>query len=243
MQHADPELLSLIALGEPEPPEIREHLAGCQVCLGEVESLREVVDAARVPMPDLAGVAAVPPPPRVWEAIAAATGGTTAPAVPVLAPGRRDRLSRRGRRSRLPGLVAAACLVIGVAVGATGATVIGREPSVPADAATVVASVRLAELPGTTGASGEAKVVRTAGGRRLEVDVAGLQRRPGFYEVWLIDKDLRRMYPVGVLDGDRATFTLPPGVDVDDFPVVDVSVEPLDGDPTHSGTSVLRGRI
>lgn len=38
-------------------------------------------------------------------------------------------------------------------------------------------------------------------------------------------------------------YAVPSGVDAGRFPVVDVSLEPPDGDPTHSGTSVLRGTL
>ena len=34
---------------------------------------------------------------------------------------------------------------------------------------------------------------------------------------------------------------LPEGIDLAEHPIVDVSVEPLDGDPTNSGVSVARG--
>ena len=36
---------------------------------------------------------------------------------------------------------------------------------------------------------------------------------------------------------------VPAGVNLTDYPVVDVSLEPLDGNPAHSGTSVLRGTL
>jgi hypothetical protein len=36
-------------------------------------------------------------------------------------------------------------------------------------------------------------------------------------------------------------FVLPENLDVGEFPVVDVSNEPIDGDPTHSGDSIVRG--
>jgi hypothetical protein len=36
---------------------------------------------------------------------------------------------------------------------------------------------------------------------------------------------------------------VPEGLDLDAFPIVDVSVEQLDGDPLHSGVSVCRGQI
>jgi hypothetical protein len=38
-------------------------------------------------------------------------------------------------------------------------------------------------------------------------------------------------------------FVIPPGVATDSFPIVDLSIEPADGVPTHSGKSVLRGEL
>ena len=49
------------------------------------------------------------------------------------------------------------------------------------------------------------------------------------------------MVPLGVLRPGEQTLELPSGLDLGEFPIVDVSVEPLDGDPTHSGVSVARG--
>jgi hypothetical protein len=71
-----------------------------------------------------------------------------------------------------------------------------------------------------------------------------------FYEVWLIDPDSLndpggpRMAAVGTM-GTRpgADFALPPSLDITRYTLVDVSQEPLDGDPTHSGKSLLRGSI
>jgi hypothetical protein len=51
------------------------------------------------------------------------------------------------------------------------------------------------------------------------------------------------LIPLGVVRAGTEEFELPPGVDIGEYPVVDVSVEPLDGDPAHSGRSVLRGTI
>ena len=36
---------------------------------------------------------------------------------------------------------------------------------------------------------------------------------------------------------------MPPGVSMTDFPVVDVSLEPSDGDPGHSHNSLVRGTL
>jgi hypothetical protein len=57
-----------------------------------------------------------------------------------------------------------------------------------------------------------------------------------------------RLYPLGALapepDGSRrfrGMFALPAELTLDQFGVVDVSAESLDGDPSHSGTSLPRG--
>jgi hypothetical protein len=60
--------------------------------------------------------------------------------------------------------------------------------------------------------------------------------------VWLIDRDVKKMVPVGILRGTNGQFVLPDGLDVGAYPVVDISVE-TPGDPRHSGRSVLRGTI
>ncbi len=60
--------------------------------------------------------------------------------------------------------------------------------------------------------------------------------------MWLLDEAVARLVPVGVVQGgDDTTLELPAGVDLGEYPVVDVSVEPLDGGPSHSGVSVVRG--
>jgi anti-sigma-K factor RskA len=61
--------------------------------------------------------------------------------------------------------------------------------------------------------------------------------------VWLLDAAGKRLVSLGLLDGSTATFAVPPQVDLADYPVVDVSLEPADGDPAHSGDSVVRGTL
>jgi hypothetical protein len=38
-------------------------------------------------------------------------------------------------------------------------------------------------------------------------------------------------------------YRLPDGLQVSDYPIVDLSTEPYDGKPTHSGASLLRGKL
>ncbi|HEY4630885.1 MAG TPA: ABC transporter substrate-binding protein, partial [Blastococcus sp.] len=76
MQHCTPEHLALAALREPLPADDAAHLAACAQCRAEVRSLQRSVVAVAVPE-FAASVPPVAPPPRVWEAIAAATGVPT----------------------------------------------------------------------------------------------------------------------------------------------------------------------
>jgi hypothetical protein len=50
------------------------------------------------------------------------------------------------------------------------------------------------------------------------------------------------MFSLGVVAGD-GRYALPDHLDPADFPVVDVTVESVDGDPTHSGRSAWRGHL
>lgn len=64
-------------------------------------------------------------------------------------------------------------------------------------------------------------------------------------ELWLIKPDLSDMHSLGLvqLDGREATLAIPEGVDVAEFSIVDLSIEPDDGVPTHSGRSFVRGAL
>ena len=86
-------------------------------------------------------------------------------------------------------------------------------------------------------------LVRDDGSRALRVDLEAPALAGEYYEIWLIEPDVVEMVPLGVLRPGTQTFELPAGLDLGGFPTVDVSVEPLDGDPTHSGVSVARGQI
>lgn len=64
----------------------------------------------------------------------------------------------------------------------------------------------------------------------------------GYQEVWLIGTDLTRLISLGIMKSDSGTFPLPADLNLADFPpIVDVSDEPLDGNPGHSSVSIVRG--
>ncbi|MBG6179438.1 hypothetical protein IWX62_000628 [Arthrobacter sp. CAN_A1] len=92
-------------------------------------------------------------------------------------------------------------------------------------------------------ARGSATVLAAGdGARTLEITVTNEQAQ-GYQEVWLIAPDLEQMYSLGVIGGGTSSLVIPDDVDLAAFPIVDVSDEPLDGDPVHSGVSVLRGTL
>jgi hypothetical protein len=129
-------------------------------------------------------------------------------------------------------------------VGGAAGSLVTREFSATPPAGQVLAQVDLDNLkPQATSATGHASVLETKAGQRLKVDVAALRPQAGhFYEVWLIDKAIKKMVPVGILGPGDDEFVIPDGVDISQYPVVDISVQ-QPGDPKHSGDSVLRGTI
>jgi anti-sigma-K factor RskA len=132
-------------------------------------------------------------------------------------------------------VLAAAAAVIVVVVGAVAFAGSG-------DDETVVAAARLEPLAPAEPATAE--LVDADGRLRLDLPLAtdDLPATEGFYEVWLIDTQVERLISLGPVRPD-ATYVVPADIDYRDFPIVDVSVEPPDGDPTHSGDSILRGTL
>ena len=96
--------------------------------------------------------------------------------------------------------------------------------------------------PAGASSTGRAKlVVLDDGSRAIELDVSDLPNINGeFFELWLIDRQIKAMVSIGPVHGN-GRYIIPAGVATDTFPIVDLSIEPIDGIPTHSGVSVLRG--
>ena len=89
--------------------------------------------------------------------------------------------------------------------------------------------------------SGKAKIIQRGGSYLLQLDVSRLPQEPSSYiEVWLIDSQVKGMVSLGPFHGN-GNYLIPSGVDPARFPIVDVSIEPSDGVPTHSGVSIVRG--
>jgi Anti-sigma-K factor rskA len=250
--HCTPEQLALAALREPLPADDATHLDSYARCRAELLRLQRGVDALALPELSAAGPGAVPAQ-SVWAGIAAATGVRTAPRpeamagpdpatepAPAVAPLPLHRAPgrRAGRRSLRPLLAVAAAAVIGAGIALGAVAVAHRGPS-----GTTLAEAPLRALAGS-GTAGTAVVVEHAD-HSLELDVTlrGGQPGSGYLEVWLADPGLARMVAVGVLRDGRGALALPAGLSIRSYPVVDVSDEPLDGDPAHSSDSVARGLL
>jgi Anti-sigma-K factor rskA len=269
--HCDPDVLALRALGEEVgPAEADAHLAECAQCRAELEELRHVVRSARSGSPDDLPQAA---PAHVWEGIRAELGlpetlvpslaaapvtaavqpgepatGTPEPVggEPTGAPGTDELAAARHRRlRRLPTApLLAAAAAVGAVAGGLGVWAL-TDGSTDQPAPEVVATTPLEPLP-TWDVEGTASVEVAADGSRLlvvEVPGAGVGEADGYHEVWLLDPDVTQLVSLGVLEGDSGTFAIPAALELDELPVVDVSLEPYDGDPAHSGDSVVRGTL
>jgi anti-sigma-K factor RskA len=231
-QHCDPDVLALLALGESVGSSSDvAHLGDCAHCQSELDQLRAVVAASRSVEPADRPSA---PPPEVWDRVAKELGlsGTTVdvPLVGVLP--RRGPSWRTLVAASLAAAVVGALATLGIVAAVSG----GDTP------AKVVARASLAPLPLHSG-SGTASVVDQGTQRALDIEVSGLGPVNGFYEVWLLDANGKKLVSLGLLRGSHGRFALPPGVNISTYPLVDISIEPADGNPAHSGNSVVRGRL
>ena len=128
---------------------------------------------------------------------------------------------------------------VGILVGSVGTILTVNQQ----DSAPTIAQAELDPLPGKA-AQGVAQVRQTAAGPVLRVEVPDLPQPDGYYEVWMLSPEADSMVSIGVLgEGAVNEFPLPAGMDMQAFPVVDISVEQFDGDVTHSADSVVRGTL
>ena len=267
MPHLDPDQLSLLALYDDwEDPAGREHLLACPQCAADYAALRRTVEAVKT-TPDTSRLSV--PGPQVWAGIhqelglgesvredplaagppkeggatpaATVAPGDAAPSNVVPMPARPEGARPEGARMKgawwqRPGAwlatAAAAVLVVAGAVWAV------NRPPQPRE----LAEAQLTPLAQHS-AAGSAKVVSAAdGSRSLEVSLDKDEAK-GYQEVWLIAPDLSKLVSLGVMNSTSGTFQVPAGLDLSQYPVVDVSDEPMDGNPAHSTVSIARGTL
>jgi anti-sigma-K factor RskA len=152
---------------------------------------------------------------------------------PEAAPRRSPARRRLVLRPLVAGVAAVTLLAAGTGIG----VLLDRDPA--AAPASELALRPVGDLD--PGASGGIAVSDDG----VTVRVNGLQPTDGdqFYELWLLGAD-KRLVGLGsfqVGEDGAATLELPLPVDPGAFAYFDLSLEPGDGDPGHSGVSVLRG--
>jgi hypothetical protein len=245
--HPSPDILALLALGETAgTPAERDHVASCAQCRSEVADLARAVTAGRGAAGDQSRL--VTPPDRVWDAVraelrldpAADRDTTQKPRTVAPATSRpaqsADRRSR-GRRVLTLALAAALAFVVGTGLGLGVNRLLAPRQ-------TVLWTAQLQALPAHHGSFGDAVVEEDIEGyKTLVIHLNSPPPVVGSQEVWLIDRGLTKMQSLGHLTPSSNRFNIPADLDPRQFPIVDVSEEPPDGKPTHSGDSIVRGTL
>ena len=177
------------------------------------------------------------PPDRVWTGIKIGVRDEIIQREHAAVVDLTERSARRAASLRNPRVLAAAAVAaVIVAVSALALATVEPDP-------VVVNEVVLndLDLPVATDETADARLLQDGDGWLLEVDFSGLPETAGeMLELWVIDPGVTNPVSLGFIDGD-GRFALPADIDPTDFPIVDISVEPDDGNPLHSGQSVLRG--
>ena len=260
MSHPDEEVLVDLALGSraETSAEVRDHVDGCPVCAATVQELRHTVAlASRAELPPtwnsppdglwsrieeaivLESAEPATPPGTDEEAPAAEEPATEKPAATAPVTTMESRRALRPGRRVVPW--AAGMAAAGLAVGLlTGRALWSDTPPAPS----TIARAQLDTLD-TNQRLGQARVVRAGTNVDLTVaTTAPFDARNGFIEVWLINKDGKRMVSVGVLQGSSPeTFPITQTLIDQGYIIVDISREGFDNKPQHSGDSLARGTL
>jgi hypothetical protein len=215
-RHVEEELPALLG-GELDLETTRDvtgHLRSCPECRNELVEVAAGISVMR----------------RLDQTSAAdqtsgADGPVDAP-VPISA-------ARSRSRSRTAMLVAAAVAILFAGAVTTAALLDGRSSGPDA-------TVALAPVSDQS-ARGSVAMTDLGIAQAMEVDTSlGAAPPDAYYEVWLLDRDTRKMLPVGVLPPDgRGTYRLPGSI-LEQYDSVDISLQPDDGSTAHSSDSVLR---
>lgn len=148
-------------------------------------------------------------------------------------------LAERRRRPWI-GFVAAAAAV---ALVASAGTALWATFS-PAEQPTILASATLEAFPAWPDSTGEAKLEQLPDGTRvIDVNFDAPATDGGYREVWLITTDATALVSLGIVEGTSGQFTVPDGLDISSYDLVDISEEQFDGNPAHSGDSIVRGQL
>ncbi len=188
-----------------------------------------------------------PPPLDIAAIVAADTDGSLAES-PVEAERSSSKSPRRSLGERFgfawPRAAAVAfsgllILAVGIGVG----TQLGGDGSTSGEPVQTLALDRIGnEVP--DGASGEVLLTGDAGDQ-VTLDVSGLEQtgEREYYELWLLGDgdEIVSLGSFRVPAGGNSQVEVPLPVNPEQYRYFDVSIEPENGSPDHSGRSVLRG--
>jgi Anti-sigma-K factor rskA, C-terminal len=211
---------------------------------GELAELAALADGSLAPERRAALEARVAASPELAErlgeqqrAVALARSATNDVEAPAALRARIEAPQRapRVRVSRRPALIGA--LATAVAAVAVGAVVLSSGTSGERFHAALSATGLQA------GARGDATLIKTSSGWRIELSATGLPRLAGgrFYEAWLRN-GAGVLVPVGTFNEGRKV-TLWAGVSPRSFTTLTVTRERADGDQRSSGEKVLTGTV
>ncbi len=147
-----------------------------------------------------------------------------------------DRRPLWGRPAAIVTLAAAVVLLLAVPVALSLRSTSSSE---------LVASAELELLDGQSGVTVSAELVSDDGDLVLEVDSPVSVGDGEFLELWLLEIDdsgVQSLESLGRVDGS-GRYDVPDDIDLERFDVVDISLEIDDGNPDHSGISVVRGDL
>lgn len=215
--HTDPDLLSLLALGEDiGTEEERLHSETCADCASELTQLRRLVAVGRSVTADLT---IATPSPHVWAGIRGALDldATLEP------PAGLSELSR-SNTVESPQIERSAV-------------------TEPEDELTAHAQLTAVETVWSR-ASGRAELATDHLGRRvLQVALDADLPTSGFRQAWLVHRDdpnLRQT--LGILDGTYGLWTVAHSIDLESYSVLDISQQDP-GETAHSGRTIVRGEL
>jgi anti-sigma-K factor RskA len=144
-------------------------------------------------------------------------------------------------------MLAAAAVVVAIAAAVLGVAMRGDDSQVVSTA--VLVHDPAAFDPRGADSSATAKLVQRDGTYEIELADAALPAlADDDLELWLIEPDAGGnpldVQPVALIEGSSpGSYPVPPGLDPTSHFVVDISIEPRDGDTAHSGQSILRGPL
>ena len=250
MAHADIDDLAALVLEPGDvPADVQQHVHACPTCAQTLEALAATRRAA--------GADALVAPPsglrtRVMAEALGRPAGVVADTPAAIAPdapaGTGEPVPLAGRRRSgvplwLASVAAVTALVAGLGFGRMSVGTPEATPVEPEPSGSVLATTALTALD-SDAPRGNAEAVRHDDIVTVSVEASSLGDEQGFHEVWLINVDGKRMVALGILArGDDGTFDVPRRLIDEGYRIVDISVEPDDGDPTHSGVSLARGQL